>query len=89
MNKGLCNCIRDVWLTIIVISDAPIIGLVIGVSHYQPLFLVFVSVISERCNQYCNKCTNNNNCDYSITNCFNDTHNFEQMLTFIERIRKQ
>ena len=61
----------------IIISDALIIGLVIGIGHYQPLFLVLVSVISGRCNQYCKKCTNNViSCDYSIINCFYDTHNY-------------
>ena len=55
-------------------SDAPIIGSVIGIGHYWPLFLVSVSVISDR---YCNKCTNNViSCDYSIINCFYDTHNY-------------
>ena len=29
------------------ISDAPIIGSVIGIGHYRPLFLVSVSVIYE------------------------------------------
>ena len=42
------------------ISDVPIIGSVIGIGHYWPLFLVLVlvSAISEQCNRYCKKCTN-------------------------------
>ena len=43
----------------LIVSDAPIIGLVIGIGHYRPLFLVSVSVIYETCNRYCKKCTNN------------------------------
>ena len=58
-------------------SDAPIIGSVIGIGHYRPLCLILVSVISERFNRYCKKCTNNViSCDYSIINCFYDTHNY-------------
>ena len=34
-------------------SDAPIIGSVIGIGHYWPLFLISVLVIFERCNRYC------------------------------------
>ena len=57
-------------------NHAPIIGSVIGISDYRPLFLVSVSVIYERCNRYCKKCTNNViSCDYSIINCLCDTHN--------------
>ena len=43
---------------VVINRDALIIGLVFGIGHYRPLFQVLVSVISERCNQYCNKCTN-------------------------------
>ena len=42
-------------VTIIVIHD----DLISNRYWYQPLFLVSLSVISERCNQYCNMCTNN------------------------------
>ena len=49
----------------------------IDISNYWPLFLVSISVISEQCNQYCKKCTNNViSSDYSIINCFYDTHNY-------------
>ena len=41
----------------VLVSDAPIIGSVISIVHYQPLFLLSVLVISERCNGYCKKCT--------------------------------
>ena len=34
------------------ISDVLIIASVIGISHHRPLFLVSVSVISDRCNRY-------------------------------------
>ena len=37
-------------VVIVNISGVPIIGAVIGIGHYQPLFLLLVSVISERCN---------------------------------------
>ena len=58
-------------------SNAPIIASVDSISHYWPLFLASVSVISERCNRYCNKCTNNViSCDYNIINYFYDTHNY-------------
>ena len=71
-------------------TDALIIRLVIDIGHYWSLFLVSVSVISERCNRYCNKCTNNViSCEYSIINCFYDNHNHEKMLIIIERIRNQ
>ena len=55
-------------------NDAPIIGSVIGIGHYRPLCLILVLVISER---YCKTCTNNViSCDYSIIDCFHDTHNY-------------
>ena len=47
------------------------------IGHYQPLFLVLVLDISERCNQYCKKSINNViSSDYNIINCFHDKHNY-------------
>ena len=63
------------------VYDAPIIGLVIGINHYRPLFLVSILVISERCTQYCKNYTNN------VISC--DLIAFMKMLIFIERIRNQ
>ena len=67
------NSCTHIWLPVqqnkylFIISNAPIIGLVIGIGHYLPLFLVSVSGISEICNCYCNKHTNNViSCDYNI-----------------------
>ena len=58
-------------------SVALIIGSVIGIGHYQALFLISVLVICERFNQYCKKCNNNViSCDYIIINYFYDTHNY-------------
>ena len=52
---------------------------VISIGHYQPLFLVAVLVISERCNWYCKKCTNNViSYDHSIINWFYDTQNYRE-----------
>ena len=46
--------LSDSMNTSVLTSDAPIIGSiigsVIGIGYYQPLFLVLVSVIYERCN---------------------------------------
>ena len=66
---------------------APIIRSVFGISHYWPLFVVSVSLLSEKCNRYCNKCTNNViSCDYNIIMIL---INIEKMLNFIEKIRNQ
>ena len=58
-------------------SDTLVTRLLVSIIYYQPLFLL--SVISERCIQYCNKCTNACNvnfCDYNIMNRFYDTHSY-------------
>ena len=55
--------------------------LIIDIGQYWALFLV--SVISERCNWYCSKCTSIViSCDYSIINCFYDTHNHWESARF-------
>ena len=59
------------------ISDAPTDNWIgnqyWSLSAITHVFLVSVSVISERCNRYCNKCTNNViYCDNNIINCLFD-----------------
>ena len=67
-------------------SHGLIFGLVVGIIHQWLLFLVSVSVISERCNQYC---TNNVIfCDYNIVNRFYDTHKYCENAHFSIRNQK-
>ena len=66
-------------------NDAAIIGSVIVIGHYWPLFLVSVSVISEGCNQYCIKCINLK-CHFFA---FMILMIIEKFLIFIEVIRNQ
>ena len=55
-------------------SNTLIIRLVIGISSYWQLFQVSVSLISERCNRYHNKVSNNIiSFDYNIINCLYDS----------------
>ena len=78
-NIKIYTCANNTCIT----GDVPIIRSVISIGHYRPLFLLSVSVLSERCNWYCNKCTNNViSCDYNIINCFHDTHKYRENTNF-------
>ena len=70
---------------VIAFSDVPIIGLIIGITHYRPLFfLISVSVISERCNQYYKKCV-----IIASLIAFMTLRIIEKKIFFVERIRNQ
>ena len=61
----IITCILNLISPLFYISDVPIIGLVIIIGHY---FYYVYWLNSVRCNQYCNKCTNN--VISYIINCF-------------------